>query len=539
VIAAILRAQFLSMRFGGVRAAALSVIAGGIWYALWCFVAISVYAVAAQTNAGELRRFLPLGLLAVFAYWQIVPVLSASMGSGLDLRKLLVYPIPHDRLFFVELLLRVITGLEMILVTVAGVAGLIRNPAAGGWRIAPGLAAAVLLFLAFNLLLASGVRSVLERLLAKRRVREILGILLISLYVLPRLLISTGARPGALRPLTEAIGAALLPWTAAARAGVPLQPGAARWLEFAVLGAWTLAAGWFGRTQFERNLRYDALAAQATPLASRPPRWFAWSEAFYRSPAFVLPDPLAAIVEKELRTLARAPRFRTVFIMGFSFGLAVWFPAMAGSHGAFRPMPRYFLVVVAVYALTLLGQVSYWNCFGFDRSAAAVYFIAPQPRRTTLVGKNIASLVFVYLELGTLSVVTLALRLVAGWPAVAEAFLVVAVCSLYMLGIGNLASVHYPHPLTPERVSHGGASRFLPGLMFLLYPLTLLPVFLAYLARWALRSDLAFALMLALAAVIGGVVYTIAMQSAVSAMGRRREQILSDLSRGEGPVAAN
>ena len=34
------------------------------------------------------------------------------------------------------------------------------------------------------------------------------------------------------------------------------------------------------------------------------------------------------MVEKELRTFARSARFRTVFIMGFSFGLLVWLPVM-------------------------------------------------------------------------------------------------------------------------------------------------------------------------------------------------------------------
>src|SRR3989442_10038147 len=33
-------------------------------------------------------------------------------------------------------------------------------------------------------------------------------------------------------------------------------------------------------------------------------------EVFYRLPAMFLPDPMAAIVEKELRALSRTPRFR-------------------------------------------------------------------------------------------------------------------------------------------------------------------------------------------------------------------------------------
>ena len=140
---------------------------------------------------------------------------------------------------------------------------------------------------------------------------------------------------------------------------------------------WRWLAGWFGRWQFERNLRYDAMAAQATPGAPDAARRLAIAEWFYRLPSLLWRDPLAAIVEKELRSLARTPRFRTVFIMGFTFGLVVWFPVVASQTRASASRRSWFLTVVCVYALTLLGQVSYWNCFGFDRSAAAFYFAAP------------------------------------------------------------------------------------------------------------------------------------------------------------------
>jgi ABC-2 type transport system permease protein len=158
-------------------------------------------------------------------------------------------------------------------------------------------------------------------------------------------------------------------------------------------------AAWFGRAQFERNLRYDTLAAQATPMKPMSARTRRWSERLYRVPALLWKDPLAAIVEKELRTLMRSPRFRLVFIMGFTFGLMFWLPMVLrrnASHSGF--LAHNFLVIVCIYAMTLIGQVTYWNCFGIDRSAAIFYFAAPQPMSRTLLGKNIACLFFLYLE---------------------------------------------------------------------------------------------------------------------------------------------
>src|SRR5262245_54741238 len=112
MIAAILRAQLLTMRMGASRGAIFSLITGVIWYG----IAVAVYYAAAVSEPQVLVPALPVAFLAICAYWQIVPVISASMGAGLDMRKLMVYAVPHGTLFVVELLLRLITGAEMIIV---------------------------------------------------------------------------------------------------------------------------------------------------------------------------------------------------------------------------------------------------------------------------------------------------------------------------------------------------------------------------------------------------------------------------------------
>ncbi|MBZ5726539.1 MAG: hypothetical protein LAP87_16255 [Acidobacteriia bacterium] len=535
MIAAILRAQLLSMRVGASRGAVLSVITGAIWYGFWVFLSSLAAVFTARADAATLHRYLPIGFLAVCFYWQVIPILSASMGSALDMRKLLVYPAPHGRLFLVEVLLRLVNGVEMTMVLVAGAAGLSLNRAAGGWGALARLAAPVLLFILFNVLLASGMRSVLERLLSRRKVRELLAFLMVMLWMAPRLVVASGIRPKWLAGAPAAIGMLGWPWSSAARAAL----GESAPLTLLSLGLWTVVAAWFGRTQFERNLRYDALAAQATPRTTGRARTQSLLERFYRFPGLLWRDPLAAIVEKEIRSLARTPRFRMVFVMAFTFGLMVWLPMILGRRSGPSAVSRHFLVIVCVYALTLLGQVSYWNCFGFDRSAAIVWFAAPQPLSQVLLGKNIACLIFIYLDTLILIGVTFAVRVNIGLAQVAETLLVIGICSLYMLALGNISSVQYPRALSPERVSQGGASSRFQALVFVLYPLALLPVFLAYLARYAFASQAAFALILALAAIIGGMLYWIAMGSAVAAATRRRENILQELSRGDGPVAAN
>ena len=524
MIAAILRAYWLSSRIGSGRGAALGVIIGVLWYGFWAAAAAAAGFWLAHADLAGVTSGFYLGLLGVCFYWQVVPLVSASMGAGLDLRKLLLYPLPHPRLFAVELLLRLVSGCEMLLMLLGGAVGLIANRAAGGAVTAVRLAAPLLLFVLFNVTLASGMRSLVERIMARRQVREIAALMLAMIWALPRLLVRTGAFPKSWTGPTMLLRGAGLPWAAAAGPALGLSQLPLLWLAL-----WTLAAFAFGRRQFERTLRYDAAAMQATPAAARP-SLTAFADRFYRIPGLLFRDPLAAIAEKELRSLARTPRFRMVFVMGFTFGLMVWFPSMIGRTRA--GPSSYFLPTVAIYALTLLGQVTYWNCFGFDRDAAAIYFVAPASIRQTLLGKNLAAIICIYLEVLILTLVTAVLRVIPHWSLIGEMFAVVSVCSLYLLALGNLSSVNYPRALTAERATQGarGGSRF-QGLVLLFYPVTLLPVFLAYLARYAFHSELAFVLILGIAAVIGGTLYAIAMDSAASAARRRREAILAELSR--------
>jgi ABC-2 type transport system permease protein len=252
MIAAILRAQLLSMRTGG-RGRVFGVVTGLFWYGIWVVVACAAFLGVSGASAEKLRLWMPLGALGVCLYWQAMPILSASMGSALDMRKLMVYPAPHSKLFQVEVLLRLTTGVEMLMVLAGSVAGMFHNAAVTGWLSVP----AVLIYIAFNLLLASGTRSLLERLLSQRKFRELLVFLIFMVWMVPRFLFVSGHRPQLNGNWTRLMANVAWPWTAAARAAL----GRGELAALLSLAGWTLLAGWFGRTQFERNLRFDAVTA--------------------------------------------------------------------------------------------------------------------------------------------------------------------------------------------------------------------------------------------------------------------------------------
>jgi len=225
--------------------------------------------------------------------------------------------------------------------------------------------------------------------------------------------------------------------------------------------------------------------------------------------------------------------------MGFSFGLVVWLPMMLRGRVTHSAVSGNYLSVVSLYALFLLAQVTYGNAFGFDRSAAQLYYAAPISISRVLAAKNIAAAIFIFLEVAAVAAACSLLRLGISPRQIAEAFLVTAIAALYLLAVGNMSSVNYPRPMTAQRVSAGGGAARAQGLLFLLYPVALLPVFLAFLARYALDSEAAFYATLAFAAALGVAIYWMAMESAVSSARTRRETILAELSRGDGPLVGD
>ena len=97
---AILWAQWRTQRNSYLRGgAAWTTVIGVIWYGMWAVAAIAVASVTSNPdNVNLLRASLPGGLVLVFLYWQVVPLLMAATGASLDLRKLQAYPIPLRQL---------------------------------------------------------------------------------------------------------------------------------------------------------------------------------------------------------------------------------------------------------------------------------------------------------------------------------------------------------------------------------------------------------------------------------------------------------
>jgi ABC-2 type transport system permease protein len=510
---------------GGV---AWTAVIGAGWYGFWSLAAISTARLAANpANLVMLKTVLTGGLLLVFLYWQVMPLLMAATGASLELRKLQVYPIPASQLFSIEVMLRVTSAVEMLLLLLGLAIGLMLNPQVPKWAalfLAP--------YVLFNLFLAVGLRDLVARVLAHKRIREVAFLLLVICAGLPQLLMVRG--PVGTKGIRALFGDSWPGWPWTATANLIEQKSMQQ--AFAILLAWALVAAVFGYWQFRTSLSFDAQAASATLIPST--RRDGLVEKFFRLPSLVFRDPLAALIEKEIRFLVRSPRFRLVFLMGFTFGLVIWLPLALGRSGlAKSALGTNYLTVVSVYSLLLLSEVCFWNSFGFDRSAAQFYFLAPVPFSRVLIGKNLSAVFFILVEISAVTIVCATLGMPLNPVRLAEAYSVAGVLTIFLLGAGNLLSIHQARAVNPATSFRTGAAGRVQAMLFVIYPVASIPAGLAYLARWAFDSELAFFGVLAFDAVVAIIVYRIALHSAVEAAQRLKESMITALSAGEGPIA--
>ena len=528
MIAAILRAQLLSMRLraGGKRAGALfSAITGLIFYGFWAFLAWGAEKFFSMPeNQPYFLDGLSSGLLFVMLYWQFAPVISASFGASLDLKKLLAYPIPIDTLFTVEVILRITTCAEMLLLVIGAAIGLLVNPLSKG--AAPVfIVGGALLFSLTNILLSAGNRNLLERLFLKSRLKEVLFLAMVLFAVLPQLLIGLNVKKAALLHFVPS----QIAWPWASIAHYMLRDNTMPAVGIAIV--YFVAAYLYSRWQFHRSLRYDGAPAKRD---DRPVDPASFSERFFAFPGHLLPDPIGAICEKELRTLARVPRFRLVYAMSCFFGIVLYLPQMRKpNHDSF--FQQNSLPLMALYGLLMLGQITYWNCFGFDRSAVQGYFSWPIKFRDVLIGKNLTTAFLLIPQVVLVSVFAYAFHLPISPGKVVEAVAVVLIAALYWVAVGNITSVRLPRAMDPDKMNQ--MSNKMQALSIWSAPFLLLPEILAYWARAVFHNEFIFAGLLLVAGIIGAIVYYVGLDSAVSTANERREKLIVTLSQGQGPLS--
>jgi ABC-2 type transport system permease protein len=525
---AILWAQFRTVRNYLPRTSAGTVLMWLLavgWYSLFIGIATGIAASVPKIPSSELPRSISLMLFFVFLFWQIFPIMTLNSGWSLDLGRLVVYPIRERTLFSIEVLLRITTALETLILLSGIMVGLMRHS-----RVPAFHPLFLLMYLPFNLFVALAVRETLLRFFRRRKLKELFAVLFLLVVLSPTLIANTslGLR---LAPVVARISVNRgTPWAEVGSLSVTANSLSSAGLIL----LWTIAAYLCAVRQFASGLHRDLSGSydgvrQQTPLSdrmiTRP------SELILTWMYSLFGDPIAALVEKEFRILLRSPRFRVLFGMACVFSVVVFLPFTSG-HLASKTMAQNYLPAVSTYGLILLGEVLLWNSFGFDRNAMQLYFVAPVPFSAVLRAKNVVAILFILLMTVLVAFVGFLFQLRVTAVSLLASIALTLVMVLFFLAFGNLTSVLLPRPVDPNqalrRQNAGQVS-----LWFLLALVVIaVPVGLAYAARWAFDSDWAFFAVLSVDFVIAAIVYSVASESAIARAVRDRERILDALGKG-------
>ncbi len=515
----------------------VSILISALWYGVWLSLAGICWVTPHYIGVADIEEALPGLLLFAMGYWQLSPIVTLSLGVSIDMRKLTYYPVPTPMLFVVECLLRIWTGLEMIVVLCGLFLGLIT---AGSAHPAL-LALAFVLFVTLNVFVSAGMRNLIERIFRKRLLREAVLVLLVTATVLPQMIFySTRFRSVAQSAVRNQVEIPL--WISPPGLTAALAKGEATTADLLIFVAMILGSALLGYLIFAGTNRLAA-SESAADQAPRPAAQGVVDRVFGPLAALmlrVLPDPIGALAEKEIRYLWRSPRFRTPFVMGFTFAVIAWAPIV---HQVKPPYGEWMRAsapsMISMYAFLLLGPVLFLNRFGFDRAASRFYFWMPLEMRQLLMAKNLATVFFCYCELFLISAICAVIGMQITLRSVVEAVLIGAISLLWLLAVGNQMSVREPVASNPDRVSHSAAGNGLRGVVqFFAFPLSLSPVFAALAYRFFGGSDLGFVSILGGAAGGGVVAYYVSFLNASAYGLANRETIVSRLSSSQGPLAA-
>ena len=507
------------------------------WYGMWIGVAVICAMTPSLIGPEDVESALPGLLLFILGYWQLSPLVTLSLGVSLEMRKLAFYPVTVPTLFLVECMLRLWTSLEMILVLLGIFIGLaiVEGPKLGA------LAGGLALFIAFNMFFSAGMRNLIERIFQRRMLRETVLVVMVTLTILPQMLVFSERFRDFAREAVHS-DAALPNWATPSGVCAAIALGTAGWLEFAFALAYAVAAGVFGYFMFRASCRLTSVstAGEQAPRIRASKTRESWFGRLIRAFGAPFPDPLGAMVEKEIKYLWRSPRFRLPFFMGFTFGVIAWTPIlyrMEGEVGA--SMKSGAVSFISLYAMLLLGPVLFLNRFGFDRGAARFYFWMPVSFEELLTAKNLATAGFAFFETAAVAVMCGIAGLPVGPWAILEALAVTTTSLFYLQSVGNHMSVRFPIASNPDRVSRAGQGHGLrAAVQFLLFPLSLSPVFAAFVWRFLFDSQSGFVWIMLAAAIFGGLIYWTSFLSAASYAQKNRELFLGHLSRNQGPLAA-
>ena len=332
-------------------------------------------------------------LWPVFVFWQVFPIMATAFTNNPDSTDLLRFPLSYRSYFLVRMAygafdpVTALVGLWSLGI-LAGVG--FAKPAVLPWTLL-----VLLLFAAFNLLFMQMTFAWVERWLAQRRTREIMGVLFVLLMLSFQLIgplmghFGKRARPDVQRfmDVFVPLQGVLPPGLAAdAIAQAVLSRFMVGLSSLLLLCAFVLIIGYFLHVRLRAQYRGENLSEVAAVSALPRDRSLrpGWS-----LPGFTA--PVAAVFEKETRYLMRSgPMLLTLIMPIFVLVIFRLGPMNSARHTGFpfARTPDMAFPSAAAYTLLILTNLVY-NSFGGDAGGIQFFYASPVRFRDIALAKNL------------------------------------------------------------------------------------------------------------------------------------------------------
>ncbi|HEY6763196.1 MAG TPA: hypothetical protein VI386_00365 [Candidatus Sulfotelmatobacter sp.] len=349
--------------------------AGGAWY----FVAESK------------PEFLALLLWPVLFFWQIFPLMATAFTNNPDSSDLLRFPLNYRSYFLVRVAygsFDAATALGSLWLT-AVLAGItVARPALFPWA-----ALILLTFAAFNIFLLQMIFAWIERWLAQRRTREVIGVLFILLMLSFQLIGPAIEHFGGhsnpqfqhwvevIKPVQQVLPPGL---AADAIARMSRAEFLAGWNSFVLLTACAMVVASLLHLRLRTQFRGENLSEAPAPTQRAKGLRRGWSVP-------VLPAVVSAVLEKEIRYLMRSgPMLLTLIMPIFMLVIFRLGPLSPSRHsgGFLLRAPDMAFPAAAGYTLLVLTNLVY-NNFGGDAGGIQFFYAAPVSFRQIVLAKNL------------------------------------------------------------------------------------------------------------------------------------------------------
>ncbi|MFT4111218.1 hypothetical protein [Silvibacterium sp.] len=501
---------------------------GGIAALMGVGLGFGAYSIA---NSHHLA-FLPALFWPVFVVWQFLPLMLASFQEHTDFSALRRFPLSFGSWVMLTLtygLIDIATIMGVICLYGIWIGLIVAKPSA-----VLGITLALALYAAFNFLFSRMIFAWLDRWLAQRKTREIMGGVFLFLMLALQMVnpaiqhfskeghghaVNHGAMPASVTVLAH-VQAFLPPGMTAMAAESALRGSVGQLTQAGGVALYAALAGLVLGVRLKAEYRGESLGESARREDRKVQVRSGWLNGA---------GPIGAIVEKELRYLMRSG----VLLYGLAAPpILMMVIGSGGRHGqgGIPGIGHFALPFAAAYSFLGLTRLIA-NSLGGDGGGIQLYFLAPVSFRTIFAAKNLVHTVLFAVELALVT----AVAVFRFGPPPLQMIVLTACWLLFalptQLAAGNLMSLLMGYRMTLTRMSReqGAAGN---GLLSMAIQLGIIGLGAGVYFLFVVHGQVLLAELSLLLLGAGGLFFWFQVAERVDGIAlRKREELISDLVR--------